>query len=71
MLWLAKNRKVEGRGKTYNGMIDCLRETITCNQIEPLLGTQVEIDEVYVVAGHKEQPEKIKAADCQWYRWKT
>ena len=41
-------------------MTQQLREGIECAQPEPALGGEVEADEVYVVAGHKGQPEAVK-----------
>lgn len=37
-----------------------LREGIECAQPAPVLSGEVEADEVYVVAGHKGQPEAVK-----------
>lgn len=45
---------------TCNRMVEQLRTNIVCNQEEPILEKEVEIDEVYIVAGHKGQPEKVK-----------
>jgi len=51
--------------KTCQEMSKRLRSGLCCNQEEPLLGKEVEIDEVYVVAGHKGQSEKVQQAERQ------
>lgn len=48
--------------KVCNRMIDKIRIGIVCKQEEPILEEEVEIDEVYIVAGHKGQPDKVKEA---------
>lgn len=48
--------------KTCRKMAEQIRKGITCNQEEPILSEEVEIDEVYIVAGHKGQPQKVKEA---------
>ena len=37
-----------------------LREGLVIRSLEPVLAGEVECDEVYVVAGHKEHPEAVK-----------
>jgi len=51
--------------KTCQEMSKRLRGGLCCNQEEPLLDSEVEIDEVYVVAGHKGQPQKVQQAERQ------
>ena len=51
--------------KTCQEMSKRLRTQVCCNQEEPILDEEVEIDEVYVVAGHKGQAEKVQAAERQ------
>ena len=41
-------------------MTEQLREGIVVRQPEPVLAGEVECDEVYVVAGHKGQPDAVK-----------
>ena len=48
--------------KVCSRMIEKLRIGIIGKQTEPILSQEVEIDEVYVVAGHKGQPKKVKEA---------
>jgi transposase-like protein len=42
-----------------------LREGIVEKAPEPTLSGEVEMDEVYIVAGHKGQPEEVKKKDDQ------
>jgi hypothetical protein len=42
-------------------MTEQLRAGVVAAQPEPSLSGEVECDEVYVVAGHKGQPEAVKA----------
>ncbi len=41
-------------------MAEQLRQGIVARQPDPILSGEVECDEVYVVAGHKGQPDEVK-----------
>lgn len=54
---------IELDDKTCRSMAEQIRTSITCNQQEPVLSGKVEVDEVYIVAGHKGQAQKVEDAD--------
>lgn len=43
-------------------MTEQLRDEVVIRQPEPALSGDVECDEVYVIAGHKGQPEAVRSA---------
>ena len=43
-------------------MTEPLRDGVVIRQPEPVLSGDVECDEVYVIAGHKGQPEAVRRA---------
>ena len=46
-------------------MAEILRSGVVENKPEVTLSGKVECDEVYVVAGHKGQPEEVKKSNVQ------
>ena len=46
--------------KTCRSIAEQIRTSITCCQTEPTLSGEVEVDEVYIVAGHKGQPKEVE-----------
>ena len=53
-------QELEVSEKTAQRMADRLRSEIQKNQPEVSLSGEVELDEVYVVAGHKGLPDAVK-----------
>ena len=46
--------------KTTQHMATKMRRAVEANTVDPMLSGDVEFDEVYIVAGHKGHPEKVK-----------
>ena len=53
-------QELEVSEKTAQNMTRKIRKEITQNRSETILSGEVELDEVYVVAGHKGHPESVK-----------